>query len=138
MKACMPKEGETGNAHHDRLMEMLKEDEATVTAQKRFYEQADADMDEKLNATECAVFQKSLMGEDCSTEIIDKWNKAMACLDATSGAEHSWEDFCRAKKILAAWIASPKGDCLRPAAAPAPEAKAAAAAHPEGQGNKMH
>lgn len=134
--ACKPKEGEAGSQHQDDMMDMLKDDEATVAAQKHKYEQADEDMDGKLNCAECQVFLKNLLGEGspcCSDEIIDKWNKSMASLDATSGAEHNFEDFCRSKKILAAWIASPKGDCLRPAPA-APEQKPAAqaaAAQPE-------
>jgi len=138
--ACKPKDGEAAGHNHEGLMMVLQDDQNE--AQKHLYERADADMDEKLNKEECAAFLKSVLGEGspcCTPEILDCWNKAMACLDSKTGAEHSFDDFCRSKGIMRAWIASAKGDCLRPApAAPIAKEPAAGEAAAAGESHKMH
>ena len=78
-------------------------------AQRKLFNAADADMDDQLTDEETIIFLKEVIGENpIDDECLQLWYGAMACLNAETGANISYDDYERSKKIMLAWSTSAK------------------------------
>ena len=78
-------------------------------AQRKLFNAADADMDDQLTDEETITFLKELIGENpIDDECLQLWYGAMASLNAETGANISYDDYERSKKIMLAWSTSAK------------------------------
>ena len=78
-------------------------------AQRKLFNAADADMDDQLTDEETIIFLKEVIGENpIDDECLQLWYGAMASLNAETGANISYDDYERSKKIMLAWSTSAK------------------------------
>ena len=78
-------------------------------AQRKQFNAADADMDDQLTDEETIIFLKGVIGENpIDDECLQLWYGAMASLNAETGANISYDDYERSKKIMLAWSTSAK------------------------------
>ena len=78
-------------------------------AQRKLFNAADADMDDQLTDEETIIFLKGVIGENpIDDECLQLWYGAMASLNAETGANISYDDYERSKKIMLAWSTSAK------------------------------
>ena len=77
-------------------------------AGKQFFEQGDADMDNKLNKEETLAFLKKITGESVTDDFLQKWHAAIASLNTTTGDSIEYVDFQRSVKVIRCWLEQPQ------------------------------